>query len=188
MVYSEVMYSKRDKIVLLAGGDVSLQYTFTLISKEDVRELRTWRYPEPYTMYSMAGNEDGDDTEMLDRRSPYYAVRNEQGELAGFFCYGTAALPWESQVSGLYSEDHILPIGLGMRPDLTGQGLGMNFVVTGLNFAREHFAPRSFLLYVLTFNVRAARVYEKAGFRRERVLTVHNMYGERAFLEMTRPV
>lgn len=86
----------------------------------------------------------------------------------------------------LLDPDGALCFGLGMRPDLTGQGkgLGLAFVRAGLNFARERFAPPAFRLYVLTWNERAVRVYEQAGFERVRVLHVTNWHGQLDFLEM----
>jgi [ribosomal protein S18]-alanine N-acetyltransferase len=57
-----------------------------------------------------------------------------------------------------------------------------------LDFAREHFAPERFRLYVLIFNERAIRVYERAGFERAGVYVQHNPAGDRDFLEMRRRV
>ena len=51
-----------------------------------------------------------------------------------------------------------------MRPDLTGRGLGEEFVHAGLRFAREVYSPPAFRLTVAAFNRRAIRVYERAGF------------------------
>ena len=54
-----------------------------------------------------------------------------------------------------------------MTPDLVGKRLGLGFVLAGLEFAEERFAPSGFRLTVATFNERAIRVYERAGFRRK---------------------
>jgi ribosomal-protein-alanine N-acetyltransferase len=51
-----------------------------------------------------------------------------------------------------------------MRPDLTGRGLGEDFVRAGLRFARETYSPPAFRLTVASFNRRAIRVYQSAGF------------------------
>lgn len=159
-------------------------FTFTDMSEPDARTIQTWRYAEPYAIYSYAQSEEGL-AEMLEPRSPHYAVRNEQGALVGFFCYGTSAQVWDNAVPALYDDERTVAIGLGLRPDLTGQGLGLGFVAAGLRFAREHFAPRRFRLFVLAFNQRARRVYERAGFTRVREFVQLNpVHGELRFVEM----
>lgn len=163
-----------------------MQFTFTPMNEADARAIQTWRYDEPYTIYSYTPSEDGL-AEMLDKRSPYYAVRDEQGELVGFFCFGTSAQVWHNEVPALSSEDRTIDVGLGMRPDLTGRGLGLDFVNAGLAFAREQFAPHRFRLFVLAFNERAIRVYERAGFARVRQFIQQNpVHGELDFVEMQR--
>jgi [ribosomal protein S18]-alanine N-acetyltransferase len=56
-----------------------------------------------------------------------------------------------------------LDYGLGLRPDLTGQGLGLEFFRAGVAFARERYQPQRVYLHVAEFNERARRVYERAG-------------------------
>lgn len=164
-----------------------MQFTFTLINEAEAREVRTWHYAEPYEIYSMdSGSEEEGLAELLERRSPHYAVHNEEGAMMAYFCFGTAAQVWANETPALYSEDTILDIGVGMRPDLTGKGLGLAMINAALDFASETFQPRTFRLFVLTFNERAIRVYERAGFARVRVFTQTNIYGTRDFLEMRR--
>jgi len=165
-----------------------MSFTFTFMNETDARMVQTWKYEEPYTIYNYASSEEGL-AELLEPRSPHYAVRNEQGELAGFFCYGTCAQVWENTTPALYSEDQTVDIGLGMRPDLTGKGLGLGFVEAGLTFACEQFAPRHFRLFVLSFNKRAMRVYEQAGFTFVRQFVQLNpVHGELEFVEMRREI
>jgi ribosomal-protein-alanine N-acetyltransferase len=57
-----------------------------------------------------------------------------------------------------------ITIGLGMRPDLTGQGQGLAFVKAGLAFSQKRYAPTAFRLLVFTWNQRAINVYLHAGF------------------------
>ncbi len=66
------------------------------------------------------------------------------------------------------------------------RGLGLAFVNAGLVFARRQFAPALFRLFVMTFNERAIRVYERAGFQRVGVVMQRGPTGERPFLEMRR--
>ena len=164
-----------------------MQFTFKPLDEPTARDIIGWRYEEPYTAYNV-NEEDSSNvlSEMLDRRSPYYAVHNEQGELIGFFAYGTSAEVFGNQEPGLYSENHTITVGLGLRPDLTSKGLGPAFVKAGLDFARQQFAPDYFRLYVLTFNERAIRVYERVGFQRVGIYIQHSTEGKREFLEMSR--
>ena len=85
-----------------------------------------------------------------------------------------------------YADDGSLDIGLGLRPDLTGKGLGLEFLLAGLEFGRRRFAPAGFRLAVATFNGRAIQVYERAGFRPTTVFTHHTNGGDHPFLLMTR--
>lgn len=166
------------------------QLTFTLMDETTARAILTWRYPASYAVYNIMG--DGQESEeeaiaeLLEPASPYYAVRDEQGELVGYFCFGTSALVWSRPVPGLYMDDATVPIGLGLRPDLTGHGLGMNFVLAGLDFARQAFTPKHFVLYVFPWNERAIRVYKHAGFQRGRIVLQKHENGDREFLEMIR--
>lgn len=135
-------------------------YQIRRISVPDAEEISRWRYPEPYATYN------GDPSSvpgLLDPRHDYHAVVDEDGDLVGYFCFGIDATVREGRELGLY-DDGALDIGLGMRPDLTGIGLGHKFVLAGLDFAKEAYAPPAFRLTVAAFNSRAVRVYEGAGF------------------------
>lgn len=161
------------------------QFNFMLLEEADARAIMAWRYEGQYAIYNW---EDEDDpADMLDRRSPHYAIKDERGELIGFFAFGSSAQVWDSGEPHLYSENKTVTVGLGMRPDLTGKGLGLAFVQAGLDFAREHFKPDYFRLYVLTFNERAILVYERVGFERAGMYTrLSAEYGNRDFVEMRR--
>lgn len=164
-----------------------MRFTFAPMTAADARTVLGWRYPAPYAGYDM------DDTpealaELLDPRSPHYAAREEGGALVGFFTYGTSA-----EVTGVHQpalssgDEGTLSVGLGLRPDLTGRGLGLSFVRAGLDFARETLAPARFRMFVLPINERALRVYERAGFARTGVVTQRRAEGDRPFLRLERP-
>lgn len=148
-----------------------------------VREIAGWCYPEPYALYNMEDSAEAM-AELLDTRSPHIVARDETGAVLGFFAYGSAAEVGDSGAPHLYMADGGLSIGLGMRPDLTGRGLGLAFVKAGMRFAREWFAPSYLRLFALAWNERALRVYERADFQRVGKRTILAPEGERVFIEM----
>ena len=148
---------------------------FAQLSQDDAEAIAEWRYPEPYSFYDWTADPD-DLRELLEparRGDAYWAVRDEADELVGHFSFKP--------------KGGAVEIGLGLRPDLTGRGLGASFLAAGLEFARERFAPERFVLSVATFNERAITVYERAGFVRERVYMHTTNGAEWEVLEMSRP-
>ena len=65
----------------------------------------------------------------------------------------------------LYGGEDVIDIGLGMKPDLTGKGMGRTFFQAGIAFAVEKFKPKTFRLSVATFNKRAITLYKNIGFQ-----------------------
>ena len=80
------------------------------------RERDAWRYDPPYDFY------DGDGRPVKNPEL-FYAVRDDEGALTGFYFFQPC-------------DDDALFYGLGLRPDLTGRGLGEQFMLAGLEFAR----------------------------------------------------
>ena len=79
----------------------------------------------------------------------------------------------------------MLEYGLGIRPDLTGRGLGLEFVRAGLEFGRERFRPGRIVLAVAAFNERAIAVYERAGFAETgRHMRTFAEFGDVEFVDM----
>ncbi len=142
------------------------------MAQADAEAVAGWHYPEPFSFYDWPADED-DLAELLDpgrRGEAYYAVEDEDGELVGHFSFRP--------------EGRTLVIGLGLRPDLTGLGLGGGFLAAGLDYGRERFAPERFSLAVATFNERAIKVYERAGFERAHVYMHRTNGADWEFVEM----
>jgi ribosomal-protein-alanine N-acetyltransferase len=78
--------------------------------------------------------------------------------------------------------------GQGMRPDLTGKGLGPGFIKAAFEFGIEKFDYRREYVYldVLTFNKRAYRAYEKAGFEFDREYSLEDEGKIYEFIRMKR--
>jgi ribosomal-protein-alanine N-acetyltransferase len=132
------------------------------MTKNVALDVARWQYKTPYTLYNMNSDDEGIE-ELLD--GTYFSVTNEQSELIGYFCFGSNAQVPGGHKLNLYEDNTVLDIGLGMHPDLTGKGLGLCFLKTGLAFAEERYNVDRFRLSVATFNQRAISVYKKAGFK-----------------------
>ena len=112
-----------------------MKCTFTPMDEAIARSIQSWNYEVPYNIYNWTAEDDI--SELLDRRSPHYVVKDDHGKLIGFFAYGSSALVWDSGEPHLFSENNTIAIGLGMRPDLTGKGLGLAFVKAGLELCHR---------------------------------------------------
>ena len=139
------------------------------------REIESWRYPAPYDFYDLDADLD-DLQEFTDERNwpdAYFGVYADDGSLAGSFTYerkGTTAI-----------------VGLGMRPDLTGKGLGTPFVVAGLAFGAERLGFEQYELAVAAFNKRAINVYRRLGFNVVEAFQQATNGGMFPFLRMRAP-
>ena len=160
-----------------------MRFTLTPITHADAKAISNWRYDDPYSVYD--GNP-ASVAALLEPRYLYHSVYDEHGELVGYFCYGEDARVSAGKRLGLYERETALDIGLGMRPDLTGQGLGEEFVHAGLSHAQNAYSPRTFRLTVATFNRRAISVYERAGFEPVETFGATNLNGEKQWLLMRR--
>jgi RimJ/RimL family protein N-acetyltransferase len=155
------------------------------MTMEDAIQIAQWKYGEPYSLYSMDGNREAID-EFIG--GTYYSVHNEYDELIGYFCFGETAQVPGGRMNNLYGGDNIIDIGLGLRPDLTGKGIGLNFINSGIKFAINKFNSLTIRLTVATFNDRAIKVYERAGFTRGAVFINVSPSGEREFMIMKKKV
>jgi len=80
----------------------------------------------------------------------------------------------------------VAEIGLGLRPGLTGLGLGESYVGACLRFASATPGAESFTLAVAAFNQRAITVYERVGFRKVERYEHFTNGGLHAFIRMAR--
>ena len=139
------------------------------LSEEQAKAIAEWRYEFPYEWYDTAA--DPRRVELFAnpaRREGLRAVVDDGGELIGFFNF--------------VREGDEVRVGLGIRPDLTGRGLGAQFIEAGLRYAIDAWSPKRFRLWVAWWNERALRAYRRAGFRE-----VAEHEGKRRFVEMERP-
>ncbi|OPA41615.1 GNAT family N-acetyltransferase [Bacillus cereus] len=133
-----------------------------VLTKEEAMEINTWTYEEPYSLYSFSGEKEVIE-ELLD--GTYYGCCDDQGDLIGYFCFGANAQVLGGRDANLYGGEDVIDIGLGMKPALTGKGIGKEFFQAGIAFATKEFNAKMFRLSVATFNTRAITLYKNIGFK-----------------------
>ncbi|CAM4470259.1 GNAT family N-acetyltransferase [Paenibacillus tarimensis] len=125
------------------------------LSEEYGRELCSWRYEPPYDLFNwpswelmqQQGIEFGDP---VIRERQYTAILDANHELTGY-----------AQFFPLLG---VTRLGLGLRPTLCSQGLGPAVVSLLIKEAFRRAPEDEVDLEVLTWNKRAVKAYQKAGF------------------------
>ncbi|HTU27829.1 MAG TPA: GNAT family N-acetyltransferase [Solirubrobacteraceae bacterium] len=150
------------------------------MTQPEAEEIGAWTYPGIYAFYNYSAEPD-DLAELLeaDRRAGlYFAVRLAEQGLVGF------VQVWP------VGEDGSVEIGLGLRPECTGRGLGVAFVRRLCEWLidRVRLRPMTITLRVATFNARAITVYERAGFEPVETEQYTRRGATIQFLRMRRPV
>ena len=136
-----------------------MDISFEPLTSRQAEEIASWRYEEPYHVYDYRDQPADDVIRYLsDPACCIYAVLREW-ELIGFRSFGAdGTVP-----GGTYDEDY-LDIGGGLRPDLTGQGLGEKILKSGIEFGAKKFGTNRFRVTVAEFNERALKVCKRVGF------------------------
>ncbi|MBT8203538.1 MAG: GNAT family N-acetyltransferase [Acidimicrobiia bacterium] len=127
------------------------------VTRADIEEFASWRSDPPYDVYDI--------TDPIEQAVDYF-LRPQTGchvielgpNLAAFFTFGA-----DARVPGGDYSKPALDIGLGVRPSLTGRGLGGGFVGAVVAFARGQTVD-PLRVTIATANQRAITVWRRAGF------------------------
>ena len=135
-------------------------YHFSPITAEEASTVLSWRYTD--VAIQLQPNTDDFEEDLQALLLPayhYHAMHDASGDLVGFCCFGE-----DAQVAG---GDYALPaldVGMGMRPDLVGQGRSSGFLREILDWGYALFAPEIFRSTVAAVNQRSQRMFARAGF------------------------
>ncbi len=124
----------------------------------EAQEVAAWAYPPPYDLYDssdphlfLARGEDG---------AGYYPAVDDDGQLVAFAVVGV-----EARVRGQQPAGGVVDVGIGVRPDTTGIGVGTALVGQVVDLARELGASSAVRAAVAVFNERSLALCRSAGFR-----------------------
>ncbi len=134
-------------------------------------------YNDDYPFYDME-NDREDYEEIISpkqRRDRYFQILNAAGNLVAFFC--------------IESEDAVrAEVGLEMVPALMGKGLGSELMRVIEEYVKRHTDFKTIILSVASFNQRALKVYQRAGFERVGVENEESNGGVFEFIKLSKNV
>ena len=151
-------------------------YIFRKMTQEQAEDIASnWHYNDEYSFYDIDADEE-DLVEFLDpkKRGDSMFVVMSSIDIIGYFYFNR-----------VYKG--IIDIGLGLKPNLTGKGRGVEFLRAGLDFAEFTYNPDQITLSVAIFNQRAINVYKKVGFEEVETFIQNTNGGCFEFLKMTYP-
>lgn len=136
-----------------------MSYSISPLTPENAQKIIDWRYGPPYDLYNMAPEHLPG---LLNSDLRYHQVLDQYGELVGFCCFGEdARVPGGEYDRG---EPGVIDIGVGLKPELTGKGLGKDFVEAVLDFAQVTHQPEIYRVTVAEFNQRSLNTFLGLGF------------------------
>ena len=138
-----------------------MQITYHPADKKSAREFVQWKYPPPYDVYDNPVEQVGDSVLYnIDPANNVYAMFDQGDDLIGYCSYGP-----DGQVPGGDYSEEALDIGLMIKPELTGQGMGSKFAGEIIRNGTNKYDPKKLRVTIAAFNKRAIRTWEKNGFQ-----------------------
>ena len=116
-------------------------YHMYKMTRQEQDIIVSWRYPAPYHLYNLTKDD-------FDSKNDFFSVYRDE-DLVGML--------------KLHYNEGTCTLGLGLRPDMTGKGLGQKFVEAAVLFIKEQ-GCQTIQLAVILSNERAIKVYERCGF------------------------
>lgn len=152
-----------------------MKFILNNLSEEDAKEICSWKYGGEYTVYnypdwSVAAAQKWGITDENKRRNEFKTVIDENGELAGYF---------RMIDSGTY-----VLAGVGLEPSVCGHGHGNELMKLLKEECLKRYKGRKIVLEVRSFNKRALKCYEKAGFKAVDSYEKNTLTGPSKFIRM----
>lgn len=126
------------------------------LTEERAKQACAWKYEGEYSVYNFTWEEAVEQNWSITvpeaRESDFHAVTDEHGDLIGFF-----------RMTKDGKEK--IEIGLGLKPDYCGHGIGKDFVKLITQYTSDIYPGRRIYMEVRTFNKRAVKCYEACGYK-----------------------
>lgn len=152
-----------------------MNFILESLTENYAKQICNWKYDGIYSIYNFPDwntiiSQNWGITVELKRQNEFVAVINEFGDLCGYARF-------------INNNDYIL-IGLGLKPSLCGKGSGNSFMELLKNESKRRYGSKKIVLEVRSFNKRAIKCYEKAGFRIVDTYSKDTLVGHDEFFKM----
>ena len=146
-----------------------------ILIEDHARQICSWKYEGIYSIYNFPNW----DTLIKQRwwitieekrKNEFTAVIDESNNLCGHIRF-------------VENKDFVL-VGLGLKPSLCGQGLGNIIMELLKNECKKRYGNKKIALEVRSFNKRAIKCYERAGFEITDVYQKDTLIGSDEFIKM----
>lgn len=120
---------------------------------EDKQKICAWHYEGEYAVYDLPSYD-----EMIEKKMGFGNPEKEVNFLV--FLEGESLVGFVN----LLEEEREVFIGIGVAPEFCGKGYGTAILLETCRISRERYPEKPLYLEVRSWNKRAVRCYEKAGF------------------------
>jgi ribosomal protein S18 acetylase RimI-like enzyme len=146
-----------------------------ILTEDQARQICSWKYEGIYSVYNFP---DWDTlikqrwgiTLREKRKNEFTAVIDKSNNLCGYIRF-------------IENKDFVL-VGLGLKPSLCGQGLGNILMEVLKSECKKRYGSKKIALEVRSFNKRAIKCYEKAGFVITDIYQKDTLIGSDEFIKM----
>lgn len=130
------------------------KFVYGNLTEEAKRQICAWKYDGEYALYDLPAYE-----EMQARQIGFLDPKSEKNYY-GFWSEGTLV-----GFVNILEEKNEVFIGIGVNPDFCGKHYGRQMLLLAYEISKGLYPDKPLYLEVRTWNARAIKCYEKAGFR-----------------------
>lgn len=131
-----------------------MELTNRFLTDTDKREICAWHYEGEYALYDLPPYE-----KMKAQGCAFFNPERERN-YRGFFDGGKLV-----GFVNILEEEREVFIGIGVAPNLCGRGYGREMLLEAYGISKGKYPGKSLYLEVRTWNQRAVRCYQNAGFQ-----------------------
>lgn len=152
-----------------------MNFKLEYLDENYAKQICSWKYNDEYSVYNYPewesiSKQNWAITVEEKRKNEFVAVINKCFGLCGYIRFNN-------------NYNYVL-VGLGLKPDLCGQGLGYKLMDILKSESRRRYNNKTIILEVRSFNKRAINCYKKSGFKVLDIYKKDTLLGYDEFVKM----